>query len=115
MVSIPIPIVIEKPLTGPEPIKNSMIAAINVVTFASKIVVLDLVYPGSKAIKLFLVGFMATGKTTIGKRLSSKLNLPFFDSDKEIELNLGCSIKEYFNIHGEDEFRMIEKKMEVLG
>ena len=53
-------------------------------------------YKKSKARKLFLVGFMATGKTTIGKRLSSKLNLPFFDSDKEIELNLGCSINEYF-------------------
>ena len=68
-------------------------------------------YKKTKAKKLFLVGFMATGKTTIGRLLSSKLNLPFFDSDKEIELNLGCSIKEYFNIHGEDEFRMIEKKI----
>ena len=53
-------------------------------------------YKKSTVKKLFLVGFMATGKTTIGKRLSSKLNLPFFDSDKEIELALGCSINEYF-------------------
>ena len=53
-------------------------------------------YKKSTTMKLFLVGFMATGKTTIGKRLSSKLNLPFFDSDKEIELALGCSINEYF-------------------
>ena len=61
--------------------------------------------------KLFLVGFMATGKTTIGKRLSSKLNLPFFDSDREIELALGCSINKYFKIHGESKFRAIEEKI----
>ena len=51
--------------------------------------------------KFFLVGFMATGKTTVGKRLSSKLNIPFFDSDREIELALGCSINEYFRTNGE--------------
>ena len=61
--------------------------------------------------KFFLVGFMATGKTTIGKRLSSKLNLPFFDSDKEIELTLGCSIHEYFRTNGENKFRAIEEKI----
>ena len=65
----------------------------------------------SKLGKLFLVGFMATGKTTIGKRLSSKLNLPFFDSDKEIELSLGCSINEYFKTNGEKKFRAIEEKI----
>ena len=61
--------------------------------------------------KLFLVGFMATGKTTIGKRLSSKLNLPFFDTDRAIELALGCSIKEYFRTHKESKFREIEEKV----
>ena len=54
---------------------------------------------------------MATGKTTIGKRLSSKLNLPFFDSDKEIELALVCSINEYFRTNGESKFRAIEEKV----
>ena len=68
-------------------------------------------YKKSTAKKLFLVGFMATGKTTIGKRLSSKLNLPFFDSDKEIELALGCSINEYFRTNGESKFRAIEEKI----
>mgnify|MGYP001161251245 FL=1 len=61
--------------------------------------------------KLFLVGFMGTGKTTIGKKLSSKLNLPFFDSDKEIELILGCSIHEYFRTNGENKFRALEEKI----
>ena len=54
---------------------------------------------------------MATGKTTIGKRLSSKLNLPFFDSDREVELNLGCSINNYFSTYGESKFRVIEEKI----
>ena len=57
---------------------------------------------------------MATGKTTIGKRLSSKLNLPFFDSDKEIELALGCSINEYFKTNGESKFRVIEEKIIIV-
>ena len=65
----------------------------------------------SKARKIFLVGFMATGKTTIGKRLSSRLNLPFFDSDREVELNLGCSINDYFSTYGESKFRAIEEKV----
>ncbi|MEC8100269.1 MAG: shikimate kinase [Pseudomonadota bacterium] len=53
---------------------------------------------------------MATGKTAVGKKLSSKLNMPFFDSDKEIELASGCSINEYFRTHGETKFRAIEEK-----
>ena len=68
-------------------------------------------YKKLKERKLFLVGFMATGKTTIGKRLSSKLNLPFFDSDREIELAIGCSINEYFRTHGESKFRVIEENI----
>ena len=43
MVKIPTPKVKENPLIGPDPIKNNMIAAINVVIFASRIAVLDLV------------------------------------------------------------------------
>jgi hypothetical protein len=52
--------VIEKPFIGPEPMKKRIIAAINVVIFASKIVVLDFVYPESNAIiELFSVYFIA--------------------------------------------------------
>ena len=61
--------------------------------------------------KLFLVGFMAIGKTTIGKRISSKLNIPFFDSDRELEFFLNTSINEFFKTHGEDKFRKIEEKV----
>ena len=63
-----------------------------------------------KTRKFFLIGFMATGKTTIGKRLSSRLNLPFFDSDKEVEFTLGCSINDYFSVYGESKFRVKEEK-----
>ncbi len=68
-------------------------------------------YKKLTAKKFFLVGFMATGKTTVGKKLSYKLNIPFFDSDREIELALGCSINEYFKTHGETKFRVIEEKI----
>ena len=64
-----------------------------------------------KTRKFFLIGFMATGKTTIGKRLSSRLNLPFFDSDREVELNLGCSINDYFSTYGESIFRAFVEKV----
>ena len=66
-----------------------------------------------KVKKLFLVGFMATGKTTIGKKISSKLDIPFFDSDKELEFYLNISINDFFKTHGEDKFREIEEKVIV--
>ena len=53
VVKIPIAKVKEKPFIGPEPIKNKIIAANKVVIFASRIAVLDFVYPLSNAIKLF--------------------------------------------------------------
>ena len=53
-------------------------------------------YNELKRRKIFLVGFMATGKTTIGKKLGSKLNIPFFDSDKEIEHYSNLSIGNIF-------------------
>ena len=37
--------------------------------------------------------------------------MPFFDSDKEIELALGCSIKEYFTTNGESIFRILEERV----
>ena len=63
-----------------------------------------------KAKKIFLVGFMATGKTTIGRKISSKLNIPFFDIDKEIEVFFNITINEFFKTYGEDKFRETEEK-----
>ena len=62
--------------------------------------------------KFSLVGFMATGKTTIGKKLGSKLNIPFFDSDKEkIEHYSNLSIGNIFKHKGEAAFRKWKRKL----
>lgn len=58
-----------------------------------------------------LVGLMGSGKTRVGMELSKLLNLPFVDSDKEIERAAGLSIPEIFEKFGEKEFRSGEKKV----
>jgi shikimate kinase len=52
-----------------------------------------------------LVGMMGAGKSTIGRRLSARLRLPFFDADTEIEAAAGMSIPDIFETHGEPHFR----------
>jgi shikimate kinase len=52
-----------------------------------------------------LVGMMGAGKSTIGRRLAARLNLPFVDADTEIEAAAGMSIPEIFELHGEPHFR----------
>ena len=51
---------------------------------------------------IFIVGFMGSGKTTLGKKLASKLDLPFIDTDEEIVKQIGMSITDYFGQHGEE-------------
>ena len=59
---------------------------------------------GSRSI--VLVGMMGAGKSTIGRRLSSRLHLPFLDADTEIETaHAGMTIPEIFAAHGEPYFR----------
>lgn len=60
---------------------------------------------------IVLVGLMGAGKTCIGKRLAENLNLPFFDSDREIEGAAGCSISDIFRHYGEAAFRDCERKI----
>jgi shikimate kinase len=60
---------------------------------------------------LSLVGMPGSGKSTVGRQLSRRLQLPFFDSDHEIELRLGCSIREYFAREGEPAFRDVEEQV----
>jgi shikimate kinase len=52
-----------------------------------------------------LVGMMGAGKSTIGRRLSARLRLPFLDADGEIEAAAGMSIADIFETHGEPHFR----------
>lgn len=57
---------------------------------------------------IFLVGFMGCGKTTMGRKLASTLGYEFIDLDHALEAHAGMPILEYFNTHGEDEFRKLE-------
>ena len=52
-----------------------------------------------------LVGMMGAGKSTIGRRLSSRLGMPFLDADAEIEAAAGVSIPDIFESRGEPDFR----------
>jgi len=54
---------------------------------------------------IVLVGMMGAGKSTIGRRLSARLRLPFLDADIEIEAAAAMSIPEIFESHGEPHFR----------
>ena len=54
---------------------------------------------------------MGSGKTTIGRKLSYKLKLPFIDTDEEVVKASGCSIPDIFRIYGEKAFRDTEKKI----
>jgi len=61
---------------------------------------------------IYLAGFMASGKSTIGKLLADKLGWRFVDLDHDIETQHGASIAEMFDQHGEPEFR--RRETEVL-
>jgi shikimate kinase len=61
--------------------------------------------------KIYLVGFMASGKTTVGKILSQKLGWQFIDIDEEIERSTQKKINEIFSSFGEDYFRKLEVEM----
>ncbi len=60
---------------------------------------------------IVFLGMMGSGKTSIGSMISEKLKLDFVDIDREIENELGLSIKKIFEIKGENYFRKIEEKI----
>lgn len=60
---------------------------------------------------IVLVGLMGAGKSTIGKRLAARLNLPFVDADTEIEKAADLTIPEIFARHGEAYFRAGEVRV----
>ena len=57
---------------------------------------------------IYVVGFMGSGKSTIGRLLAHRLGWSFFDMDHEIEAAEGSSIRDIFEARGEPEFRRIE-------
>ena len=57
---------------------------------------------------IYLVGFMGSGKTTIGRLLADRLGWPFFDLDEEIEARERTTIATIFETRGEAEFRRLE-------
>jgi shikimate kinase len=59
--------------------------------------------------KIFLIGFMGSGKTHWGRLLSQKLSIPFFDLDEQVVEQAGQSIDKIFTLKGEEHFRMQEK------
>jgi len=59
--------------------------------------------------RIYLLGFMASGKTSLGKRLASQLKLNFLDLDSFIEQNEKQTIAEIFSQKGETTFREIEQ------
>jgi shikimate kinase len=58
-----------------------------------------------------LVGLMGCGKSSVGRRLATRLDLPFVDADDEIEKAAGKTISEIFADHGEQVFRDGERKV----
>jgi shikimate kinase len=60
---------------------------------------------------IVLVGLMGSGKSSIGRRLAERLGLPFVDADAEIEAAAGCSIEDFFERYGEEEFRKGERRV----
>jgi shikimate kinase len=57
---------------------------------------------------IILTGFMATGKTTVGRTLASQLGYYFIDTDELIESRIGMTIAEFFQKKGEEAFRNME-------
>ena len=59
-------------------------------------------------INIVLIGFMGTGKSTVGKRLAKSLGWEFIDTDVAIEELTGLSVADLFRLHGETRFRSEE-------
>jgi shikimate kinase len=58
--------------------------------------------------RIILIGFMGCGKSTLGKKIARKLNVPFIDADSAIEKQHHLSIGEIFGKYGESGFREME-------
>src|SRR6266853_1802985 len=65
--------------------------------------------------KLFLVGMMGAGKTTVGRQLAKRLGKTFYDADREIEARTGVRVAVIFDIEGEVADLVIETGRQGIG
>ena len=61
--------------------------------------------------RIILMGYMGSGKTTVGRALAKDLNMPFYDLDWYIESRMRKTVKQIFDERVEDGFRVIERNM----
>jgi shikimate kinase len=71
--------------------------------------------PGESAANLYLVGFMGTGKTTVGRIVAHRLGMQLIDSDAAIEERAGKPISRIFDDEGEETFRRYEREFVETG
>ena len=69
----------------------------------------------SVATNLYLVGFMGTGKSTVGRLVAKQMNFEFIDSDQEIERTQGKPVSAIFAEQGEAAFRKLEREFVENG
>jgi shikimate kinase len=61
--------------------------------------------------RIYIIGFMGSGKTTVGKKLAAGLHWSFIDLDREIETKAGKTISKIFSDSGEEYFRRLESEV----
>ncbi len=66
---------------------------------------------GSRVLRVLLIGFMASGKTTVGRQLAERLGWHFVDVDEEIVRRSGQTVPDIFREHGEAVFRALEARL----
>jgi shikimate kinase len=60
--------------------------------------------------RILLTGFMGSGKSTVGRLLAARLDVPFVDLDEDVERRAGMTVREIFERHGEAAFRQMESE-----
>jgi len=60
--------------------------------------------------RIFIIGYMGAGKSTVGRRLANRLNIPFVDLDDAFEAKFRYSIPRFFDHFGEERFREFENQ-----
>ena len=66
---------------------------------------------GLKKMKIYILGFMGCGKSTVGKRLAAYCGCSFVDTDELFSQRHNCSVKDYFDLYAEEKFRQEERKI----